>query len=308
MIKLIALVGPTAVGKTEISHELVEKFPFEIVSCDSMQVYRGMDVGTAKPLPEEVEEYHYHMIDVVAPDYRYSAGEYALDAGKVIDGIVNRGKIPLVVGGSGLYLDALIYGISSMPKADLIFRKKLNREADEKGSGFLHELLKEIDSASAERIHSNDLKRIIRALEVYHLTGEPMSEIQKIKSKVREYRCLIIGVARERAELYKRVEMRVDKMFDKGLVEEVQTLIDQGYNSELSSSQALGYKEVADHLNGKFSLEEAKEKVKKNTRNFAKRQMTYFKKNKETKWFKLDAEKHKVFEEVERFMSKRKND
>ena len=303
MIKLIALVGPTAVGKTEVSHELVEKFPFEIVSCDSMQVYRGMDVGTAKPLPEEVEEYRYHMIDIVAPDYRYSAGEYALDAGKVIEGITNRGKIPLISGGSGLYLDALVYGISSMPKADLIFRKKLNREADEKGSGFLHELLKEIDSASAERIHPNDLKRIIRALEVYHLTGEPMSEIQKIKSKVREYCCLIIGITRERDELYKRVEMRVDRMFDKGLVEEVQTLIDQGYNPELSSFQALGYKEVVDHLNGKFNFEEVKEKVKKNTRNFAKRQMTYFKKNKEIKWFELEEEKHKVLEEVEKFLA-----
>ena len=308
MIKLVALVGPTAVGKTEVSHELAERFPFEIVSCDSMQVYSDMDIGTAKPSPEEIEEYCYHMIDVVSPDYHYSAGEYALDAGKVIEGIVNRGKTPLISGGSGLYLDALVYSISSMPKADLIFRKKLSQEADKKGSIFLHELLKEIDPESAEKIHPNDLKRIIRAMEVYHLTGEPMSEIQKIKSKIVEYNCLIIGITRERAELYRRVDIRVDEMFDNGLVEEVQALMEKGYNPELSSFQALGYKEVVECFNGKFTLEEAKEKVKQNTRNFAKRQFTYFRKNKDIKWFKLDEEKHKVFEEVEKFISKRKSD
>ncbi len=303
MIKLIALIGPTAVGKTEISHELAEKFPLEIVSCDSMQVYRDMDIGTAKPSSEEREKDCYHMIDVVSPDYHYSAGEYALDAAKVIEGIVNRGRIPLISGGSGLYLDALVYGISSMPKADLTFRKKLSQESDKKGSTFLHKILKEIDPESAEKIHTNDLKRIIRALEVYHLAGEPMSEIQKIKSKIVEYNCLLIGVTRERDELYKRIEMRVDSMFDNGLVEEVQTLMEKGYNPELSSFQALGYKEVVKYLNGKFTLEEAKKKVKTSTRNFAKRQFTYFRKNKDIKWFTLDSEKQKVFEEVGKFIS-----
>lgn len=305
MIKIVALVGPTAVGKTEISHELAEKFSFEIVSCDSMQVYRGMEIGTAKPSPEEIEKYNYHMIDVVSPDYHYSAGEYARDADKVIEGIANRGAFPLVSGGSGLYLDALIYGISSMPKANLDFREKLRQEAVQKGSAFLHKLLKEIDSASAEKIHPNDLNRIIRAMEVYYLIGEPMSEIQKIEKNAKKYEHLIIGFNRQRDELYERVEIRVDRMFEEGLVEEVRALLDEGYSSQLSSFQALGYKEVAEHLKGKFSLEEAKEKVKKNTRNFAKRQMTYFRKNKDIKWFDPGSEDDiiAVFGEIKKFLN-----
>jgi len=304
MLKIVALIGPTAVGKTEISHKLAEKFPLEIVSCDSMQVYSGMDTGTAKPSPEEIEKYNYHMLNVVTPDYHYSAGEYARDAEKVIEGITKRGAIPLICGGSGLYLDALLYGISSMPKADLKFREKLRREAEQKGSAFLHKLLNEIDPASAKKIHSNDLKRIIRALEVYQFVGEPMSEIQKTEKAVKKYKYLLIGLNRQRGELYERIEMRVDKMFDKGLVEEVKTLIKEGYISELSSFQALGYKEVAQYLKGEFDLEEAKEKVKKNTRNFAKRQMTYFRKNKEIKWFDCGSgdDITAVFEEIEKFL------
>jgi tRNA dimethylallyltransferase len=304
MIKVIALVGPTAVGKTGISHKLVEKFPFEIVSCDSMQVYRGMDIGTAKPSPGEIKKYHYHMMDVVSPDYHYSAGEYARDGGKTIKGIVNRSKIPLIVGGSGLYLDALIYGISSMPEADLNLRKKMQKEADEKGSSFLYERLKKVDPESAEKIHPNDSKRIIRALEVYHLTGIPISKIQQREKATKKYRHLIIGLNRKRDELYKRVELRVDKMFDDGLVEEVKILLKQGYNPELSSFQALGYKEIVDYLNGKCSLEGTKEKIKKNTRNFAKRQLTYFRKNKDIKWFNLDKENGiiAVFKEIEKFL------
>ena len=305
MIKTIALIGPTAVGKTEISHKLVEKFPFEIVSCDSMQVYRGMDIGTAKPSPGEIEEYHYHMIDVVSPDYHYSAGEYARDASRTIKGVTNRGKIPLIVGGSGLYFDALVYGISSMPKADKNFRKKLEKEANKKGSFFLHKLLKELDPESAVKIHPNDLRRIIRALEVYNLAGEPISEIQKIKEITHKYDCFIIGLNRERDELYKRVEERVNNMFDGGLVKEVKVLLEQGYNPELSSFQALGYKETVDYLNGKFTLEEAKEKVKKNTKNFVKRQFTYFKKNKDIKWFDIGSVDGiiPVFEKIERFLN-----
>ncbi len=305
MMKIVAIVGPTAVGKTELSHRLAEKFNFEIVSCDSMQVYCGMDIGTAKPSPEEIEKYNYHMLNIVAPDYHYSAGEYARDAEKVIEGIIKRGAIPLISGGSGLYLDALIYGISYMPKADLKFREKLKQEAIEKGTNFLHELLKEIDPSSAKKIHPNDLKRIIRALEVYHLCGEPLSEIQKTGKAVKKYKYLLIGLNRERDELYERVEARVDKMFDEGLVEEVKTLLDEGYSSELSSFQALGYKEVAQHLKGKFDLEEAKEKVKKNTRNFAKRQMTYFRKNKEIKWFDSGSDDDiiAVFKDVENFLN-----
>ena len=305
MIKVVALIGPTAVGKTEISHKLADKFNFEIISCDSMQVYSGMDIGTAKPSQEEIKEYNYHMLDVVSPDYHYSAGEYARDASKAIEGITNRGKIPLVVGGSGLYLDALIYGISSMPEADLDFRKKMTREAEKKGSSFLHELLKEIDPVSAKKIHSNDLKRIIRALEVYQSSGEPLSEVQKAGKSVKKYKHLLIGLNRNREELYERVEVRVDEMFDRGLVKEVKTLLGKGYNPELSSFQALGYKETIDYLNGKFTLEETKEKIKKNTRNFVKRQFTYFRKNKDIKWFNVGEEDDiiAIFHEAGRFIN-----
>jgi tRNA dimethylallyltransferase len=308
MIKVVALIGPTAVGKTDLGHQLAEGFGFEIVSCDSMQVYCGMDIGTAKPSPEEIEKYNYHMLNIVTPDYRYSAGEYARDADKIIEGIVKRGSAPLISGGSGLYLDALIYGISSMPEADPVFREKMTQEAKKKGSGFLHELLKEIDPSSAEKIHSNDLKRTIRALEVYYLTGEPLSDVHKAGGNIKKYKYLIIGLNRQRDELYERIEERVDKMFAEGLVEEVRALLDEGYNGKLSSFQALGYKEVVQYLQEKISLEQAKEQVKKNTRNFAKRQMTYFRKNKEIKWFALDEDKRDIFEEVGKFISKRKND
>jgi tRNA dimethylallyltransferase len=304
MTEIIALVGPTAVGKTEISHKLADKFNFEIVSCDSMQVYKGMDVGTAKPSLGERQKYHYHMVDIVPPDYHYSAGEYAREADRVIEDISERGKTPLVSGGTGLYLDALVYGISSMPEADMEFRNKLQKEAEEKGVAVLYERLKEVDPESAQKIHPNDLKRIIRALEVYEITGMPISGIQKEEKPVQKYESLLIGLNMERAELYRGIDARVDKMFDEGLVEEVKTLLDKGYNPELSSFQALGYKEVVDYLNGKYSLEETKKLVKKNTRNFAKRQLTYFRKNKDIKWFDTTQENDiiAVFAEVGKFI------
>lgn len=304
MRKIVALIGPTAVGKTEISHKLAEKFNFEIVSCDCMQVYKGMDVGTAKPSSEEIKKYHYHMVSIVPPGYHYSAGEYAREANKVIEDVSRRGKTPLVSGGTGLYLDALIYGISSMPEADMRFRKELQREAEERGVDILYERLKEVDAKSAQKIHPNDLKRIIRALEVYEITGTPISEIQKKERSNLKYEHLMIGLNMERTELYRKIDARVDKMFGEGLVEEVKTLLEKGYNTELSSFQALGYKEVVDYLNGKYSLEETKEKIKKNTRNFAKRQLTYFRKNKDIKWFDTMHEDDiiAVFTEVDEFI------
>jgi len=304
VVTLVALIGPTAVGKTEISHRLTERIPFEIVSCDSMQVYRGMDIGTGKPSPDEKERYHYHMIDIVSPHHRYSAGEYVRDASRAIENIAQREKIPLVVGGTGMYLDSLLYGISSMPEANLSLRRELMEEVKREGISSFHERLEKVDPESARRIHPDDVRRIVRALEVYYLTGKPISEIQREEGRVPRYNHLIVGIYRARNELYERINARVEKMFEEGLVKEVAGLLERGCGADLPALQALGYKEVMEFLNDVYDLEEAKRRIKKNTRNFAKRQMTYFRKNKEIRWFKLDEERERIIREAEKFLSR----
>lgn len=281
---LLVIVGPTAVGKTSLSLSLARGFRGEIVSGDSMQVYRYMDIGTAKVTEEERRKVPHHLIDVVDPDYPFSVEEYQRLAGEAIEDIHRRGRLPVLVGGTGLYIQAVTHGyhlpgVESNPG----FRKELHRFADEKGNEKLWEKLKEVDPATAARLHPNDRRRIIRALEVYEATGVPFSKLQR-KSPPR-YDMLWIGLNMPRHLLYERINRRVDLMMEQGLADEVETLRRMGYHRDLTSMQALGYKEIMMYLDGEISLEEAVEAIKKGTRKYAKRQLSWFRRLPEIQWF-----------------------
>jgi tRNA dimethylallyltransferase len=284
--KVLFIIGPTAIGKSKLAIELAKKLNGEIISADSMQVYIGMDIGTAKPSKEELEEIPHHLINILSPDKLWSVLDFVNNAKRLIEEIVERGKLPIVVGGTGLYLNALIEG-HSFPEIqkNTEIRNKLEGEVNEFGSPHLYEKLKKVDPASALKININDAKRIIRALEVYELTGKPLSE-QATKDRTSlNFEPVIIGLDMERPALYKKIEKRIDDMLAKGLVNEVKALIKEGYDPKLTSMQAIGYKEVAEHLHGKYSYDELVNILKQNTRNFAKRQMTWFKRFKNVKWY-----------------------
>ncbi len=285
--KVIAIVGPTATGKTEISVKLAKKLGGEIISADSRLVYRDFNIGTAKPSAEEMQGIPHYMIDVEDPQNTYTAGRYKKEAGDKIKEILNKNRIPIVVGGTGFYIRALLEGLD-IPDIDPDheFRKKMQEIAETKGKEVLHSKLKVIDPVIAEKLHPNDTFRVIRALEIHQLTGEPVSDFQTFSRP--EYDVLYIGLnARNRDFLYDRINKRVLQMIDKGLVEEVKMLIDK-YGRTISVLKTLGYREICDYLNGLYSLEEAIEQIQKNTRNFAKRQLTWFRANQEINWFYID--------------------
>jgi len=286
---LIVLVGPTGIGKSKIAIRLSAFLPSEIVSADSMQVYKYMNIGTAKPSREERRAVLHHMIDVIYPDQYFSAGEYAKIARDKINRIINSGKTPILVGGSGLYIRAVVDGLFSEPMVKETIKKRLRTQLAEKGSRYLYEKLKKVDSIAAARIHPNDWRRIIRALEVFFSTGKTISSLQS-KSEADSINCryCIIGLKTERKNLYGRIERRVNSMFKKGLVREVRHLIKRGYSKDLLPMQSLGYKEVLEYINGHCSLNEAKALLKRNTRHFAKRQMTWFNKDSRTKWIEIN--------------------
>jgi tRNA dimethylallyltransferase len=285
---LLVLVGPTAVGKTELSLQLAERFSCEIISADSMQVYRGMDIGTAKASIEERERIPHHLIDIVQPDEPFTVTDFQMHAEKKIEDISARGRLPFLVGGTGLYVQSVTYGYDfSEGGADEEFRNRLQKVATEQGGEVLLEQLKKIDPESAARIHPNNHRRLIRALEIHRLTGKTMTEHlaeQKLESPYRTY---IIGLTRDRKQLYDRVNLRVDQMIQEGLVEEVERLLHQGYSEALASMQGLGYKEMVSYINGKTSLEVALDQLKQNTRRYAKRQLTWFRRMTEIEWFDL---------------------
>jgi tRNA dimethylallyltransferase len=286
MNKVIFVIGPTAVGKSALAIELAKRLDGEIISADSMQVYKDMDIGTAKPSKEELKEVPHHLIDIVEPDKPWSVTEFIERTKELIADIISRKKLPIVCGGTGMYLNALLEGYSFPEiKKDDILRKKLEGEAKTYGSEHLYEQLKKIDPEAAKTIHFNDTKRIVRALEVYELTGKPMSQQRTRDQESLEFEPVVIGLDMDRDDLYKRIEARVDDMLAKGLVDEVRGLIKNGYDRDLTSMQAIGYKEVAEHLNGKYSYNEMVSILKQNTRNFARRQMTWFKRFKNVKWY-----------------------
>lgn len=283
--KVIVICGPTASGKTALSIELAKEINGEIISCDSMQIYKDMNIGTAKPTKEEMQGIKHYLLDFVSPDERYSVANFKQDAKEAIKEILSKGKIPIIVGGTGLYVDSLIYEIEySDIKFDEQYRKKLESIANEEGIETLYKEAKRIDPQAIEKISPNDKKRILRILEIYKATGKnkTQQEIESRKKEV-EYDYKIFAINWDREELYERINKRVDIMIENGLIEEVQEILEK-YNKFPTAMQGLGYKEVVEYLNGQVSKEEMIEKIKMETRRYAKRQLTWFRKNKQTIW------------------------
>ena len=288
--KVIVICGPTASGKTALSIELAKKINGEIVSCDSMQIYEDMNIGAAKPTLEEMQGIKHYLIGYVSPEKRYSVADYKKDAKKAIKEIIEKGKNPIVVGGTGLYIDSLIYEIEYQDiKLDEEYRKKLEEEVQEKGLETLYEKAKQIDAKAIEKISPTDKKRILRVLEIYHATGKTKTE-QEIESRKKEveYDYKVFALNWDREKLYERINKRVDIMIEQGLIEEVKQ-ISKKYKEFPTAMQGLGYKEVVEYLKGNCTKEEMIEKIKKETRHYAKRQLTWFRKNKQTIW--IDGEK-----------------
>jgi tRNA dimethylallyltransferase len=303
--KLVVIVGPTAVGKTELSLELAEQFDGEIISGDSMQVYRGMDIGTAKATPEELARVPHHLIDIIDPDEEYSVALFQEAATRLITEINARGKLPFIVGGTGLYIESVTHRFQfAQAEQDPELRSRLQRLAETEGVDALHRRLAAVDPLTAERLHPNDVKRVIRALEIYELTGTKMSDFQH-RAQQSPYDLLMIGLTMERQTLYERINQRVDKMLEAGLVEEVRRLLDQGYGSALTSMQGLGYKELIPYLYGEITLEKAVNDIKQRTRHFAKRQLSWFRRMSEVQWFDLTdpAERPKIVQTIKQILA-----
>lgn len=287
----MVIFGPTGVGKTKISIEVADKIKGEIICADSRQIYRFMDIGTAKPKPEQRKKIAHHLIDIVNPDEKFTAADFAKEAKKVIRDLIAENKSPVVAGGTGLYVRALTKGFFKSPKGNIKIREKLKKLAREKGKEFLHKKLSGIDPEAAGKIHPNNLIRVVRALEVYELTGVPISELQKKgEYEKREFDFVKIGLSLDRKKLYQNIEKRVDQMMEEGLLEEVRKLKELGYSKDLAPLKTLGYKELFSYLEGNLSLPEAVDMIKKNTRNYAKRQLTWFKKEENTTWFDIETE------------------
>jgi len=288
---LLILLGPTGVGKTGISIKLAKKIPdIEIVSADSMQIYKYMDIGTAKPNKSILKAIKHHMIDIVDPSDNFDVTQYSKLAVDAILNICKRGKIPILTGGSGLYISSIINPLFDGPAKDSEYRESLEEEANRHGNRYLYEKLSKIDPVSASKIKPNDLRRIIRALEVYKSTGKTISCLQKEDSNKKiKFKYYIIGLKRDRQNIYRRISLRVDKMVEDGFIEEVKTLREMGYKEDLISMQGLGYKQINKYLSGAYSKEEAINLIKIDTRHYAKRQMTWFKNKIENiEWINLD--------------------
>ena len=290
--KVIVIVGPTASGKTALSIELAKKINGEIVSCDSMQIYKDMDIGSAKPSIEEMQGIKHYMIDIVNPDERFSVAEYKKQAEIAIDEILSKGKTPIVVGGTGLYADSLIYGIEYPEiKFDEKYRESLEQQAETKdGLKDLYNKAKKIDEQAIQKISENDKKRIIRILEIYHQTGKTKTELE-IESRKNEvkYDYKVFAINMDRQILYERINKRVDIMIENGLIHEVENLLKK-YSEFPTAMQGLGYKEVVQYLNNELTKQEMIDKIKQETRRYAKRQLTWFRKNKETIWLDGQAD------------------
>lgn len=282
---LLVLIGPTAVGKTKLSLELARTHGCEIISGDSMQVYRGMDIGTAKISLEEQQNIPHHLIDIIEPNEAYSAAAFQQNVEPLIKDIHKRGKLPFIVGGTGLYIESLCYQFQfSEAAADEDFRLEQAEFLQTFGEQALHDKLRAVDPVSADRLHPNNTRRVVRALEILHLTGTTLSAQLEGQQKQSPYNLCIIGLTMDRALLYKRIEQRVDLMLEQGLVEEVRLLLNKGYTTDFVSMQGLGYKEIIRYLQGEYTLDEAITLLKRDTRHFAKRQLSWFRHMKDIQW------------------------
>ena len=288
MNKIIAVAGPTAVGKTKFAIDIARNFNGEIVSCDSMQLYKYMNIGSAKPTFEELSQAKHHLVDIIDPRDDFSVAQYQKLAKAAIADIIDRGKIPVISGGTGLYLNSLIYDMdfSNTPQ-DSAYRESLARIAEAKGSSELHKMLCQLDRNAAESIHPNNTKKIIRALERIHGGEKTVRPFREISREAKEYEVILIGLTRNREELYDRINKRVDKLMEMGLVDEVQTLMEMGLNEDNISMKGIGYKEIMDYLSGKCSLQTAIDTVKKNTRHYAKKQLTWYRRYDKIIWYNI---------------------
>jgi tRNA dimethylallyltransferase len=283
------LIGPTAVGKSAVALALAQRHGWEIISADSRQIYRHLDIGTAKPTLAERAVAPHHFIDIRDPNEIYSAGEFAREARATIAGIMSRGATPLVVGGSGLYIRALSEGFFEPPVSNRRLQRQLKLRARREGGEALHEELARVDKATAARLHPHDVHRIVRALEVYYCSGKPLAEYWKNEPSRQPYEFHFTGLTMPRPQLYARIDRRVDAMLEQGLVDECKELLKMGYDPELNALQTVGYKEVFAFLNEEISEEQMIEQIKQHTRQYAKRQMTWFRKNPNPHWLEVAA-------------------
>ncbi|WHY59324.1 tRNA (adenosine(37)-N6)-dimethylallyltransferase MiaA [Peribacillus simplex] len=285
--KLLVIIGPTAVGKTKMSIEMAKLFNGEIISGDSMQVYKGMDIGTAKIKREETEGIPHYLLDIKDPDEPFSAAEFQERANACIEEIQSRGKLPIIVGGTGLYIQSVIYDYQfSEAPSDPVYREGLEKQVRELGIDPIFEQLRSVDPESANRIHPNNVRRVIRALEIFHCTGKTMSEQLNEQPTELKYDTCIIGLTMEREKLYQRIDQRVDGMVEEGLIQEVESFYEKGLR-DCQSIQAIGYKEIYDFFDGRASLDEALETLKQNSRRYAKRQLTWFRNKMDVIWFDM---------------------
>ncbi|SMC24138.1 tRNA dimethylallyltransferase [Desulfacinum hydrothermale DSM 13146] len=292
-LPIVLLAGPTAVGKTSLALDLARRMNTQIVNADSMQVYRHMDIGTAKPTAEEQRLVPHHLLDVVDPDEPFDAARYVEMARPIVDHFHQRGRIPLVVGGTGLYMKALTRGLCPGAPSDPEIRRILSDELAQRGSPALHRELCQVDPELGRRLHPNDRQRILRALEVYRATGKPLSHWQaQHRFQDRLYPSIKVALFREREELYDRINRRTLIMMEQGFLEEVRKLLSMGYDPSLKPMQSLGYRHLCDHLLGKRRLDEAVSLIQRDTRRYAKRQLTWFKGDPEFQWF--HAEDHQA--------------
>lgn len=288
--KLIVIVGPTGIGKTSLSLEIASSLNGEIISADSMQIYKYMNIGTAKIKEDEMKNIPHYLIDFLEPDEEFSVSNYRDRTKQIITKINNKDKIPILVGGTGLYVNSIVYDLNFTKVAsDEDVRAELENSKNKFGNEYLLNMLREVDPKSADRINVNDTKRIIRAIEIYKITGKPMSLHNNNFRKINDdYNLAMIGLNMDRKKLYDRINHRVDEMIQNGLIDEVKSLIESGYDKNLISMQAIGYKEIIMYLEGSVTLERAIEMIKKGSRNYAKRQLTWFRREDRIKWFNID--------------------
>jgi tRNA dimethylallyltransferase len=286
--KIVVIVGPTAVGKTKYAIRVAQSLGGEILSADSMQIYRYMDIGSAKPTEEELATVPHHLVGEVNPLQDWSVADYQKEARRRIELIFAKGKLPVVSGGTGLYVNSLIYQMNfSSVKENEELRKELQDIADNRGGQALHDRLKKLDPDAAERIHPNNIKKMIRAIEVVESTGKGIPAFGEAFEKTADYDCIMIGLNRDRQVLYNRIDERVDAMMAAGLLEEVKALLDRGLTENNNSMKGIGYKELVGFLRNEYDLDEAIRRIKQNSRNYAKRQMTWFRRYDTIQWFDL---------------------
>ncbi len=288
--RVIVIIGPTCSGKSYLGLILAQLINGEIISADSRQIYKKLNIGTAKPSATELKKVKYHFIDILNPDEDYDANKFSIQAEKVINEIKEKKKTAVVIGGSGLYIKALIDGIIESADKDEDLREMLLSKKEKYGVEFLHNELKKVDPVSSEKMLPQNWKRVIRALEVYHLTGRPIWQHHINQNKIPKFNFYQIGLNWNREVLYRRIEERVDEMIEKGLIEEVKGILDNGYDKNLNSLNTVGYKEIISHLEDEITLDRAIELIKRNTRRYAKRQFTWFKADERTKWFNVSSQ------------------